>query len=133
MDVENKLIKLKSSKDILAIYIFGSYVRGSMHSRSDIDICIIPNKKSEEEREDLELVADIAKDFPGNFDFVNFYRLPIQIQYRVFKEGKEVFSADEKLVSRIKFQILKEYLEMQPMLERMYAQVLAKGRKNKRA
>ena len=78
----------------------------------------------------MDVIIDISKDFDDSFDFVNFYRLPIQIKYRVFKEGKKIILVNPKLVSLIKFQTLNEYFEMKPMLERMYDSILAKGRKH---
>lgn len=130
MEIETLLSKLKNRKDILAVYLFGSHARGSNHKNSDIDICIVPNKTKKEERSDMEFIIDISKDFSDNFDFVNFYRLPIQIKYRVFKEGKEFVCNDEKLLSSVKFNTLNEYFEMKPALDRMYDAILKQGRKH---
>ncbi|MDO8553893.1 MAG: nucleotidyltransferase domain-containing protein [Candidatus Micrarchaeota archaeon] len=130
MDLEKTLGKLKNRKGILAIYLFGSHARGTPNAKSDIDICIIPDKRNEEERQDIDLIIDISKDFSDTYDFVNFYRLPIQIKYRVYKEGQEFFSKNQKLVNLIKFQTIKEYIEMKPMLERMYKSILEQGKKH---
>ncbi len=122
--------KLKNRKDILAVYLFGSHARDKTHARSDIDICVIPKASKTEDQEDLGFIMDISKDFSDEFDFVNFYRLPIQIRYRVFKEGKEIFSKDSKIVHLVKFRTVREYLDMKPFLDRYYKEILSRGRKH---
>ena len=66
---------------------------------------------------------------PG-IDLVNFYRLPIQIRYRVFKEGKPIYEKDRHLVSHIISKTISEYLDMKPGLDRIYNAILRGKRKH---
>ena len=49
MQFQNELRNLakqaKKRKGVLAIYLFGSVARGQQNAKSDIDICIIPEKE----------------------------------------------------------------------------------------
>jgi predicted nucleotidyltransferase len=120
MEMAELVGRIQKKHNVLAIYLFGSVARGQHTRRSDIDICIIP----ETEDSGLELVTDIGATLQSNVDVVNFYRLPIQIRYRVFKEGKSLYEKDKKKVSLILFRTMRDYLDMKPGLERIYKAII---------
>ena len=111
---------MKKRKDILAVYLFGSVASGKANQNSDVDICVIPAKESKS----LDLVVGLGANAPAKFDVVSFYRLPIQIRHRVFREGKSLYEKDRQAVSRIIFSTIREYLDMKPGLDRIYAGIL---------
>ncbi len=119
--IEKAVNRIKKSKGILAIYVFGSVARREAGFRSDIDICIIPE---DEKGWDIATETELAGELPPFVDLVNFYRLPLQIRYRVFREGRLMYEKDKEKVSRIIFATLKEYLDRKPALERLYKSVL---------
>jgi len=57
-------------------------------------------------------------------DISLFSRLPIIIQFRVFKEGKVLFCKNEKYLNNIRFETLRRYLDFAPFIERFYRKVL---------
>jgi len=117
----NELVReLKKYPNIAAIILFGSSVKGKMKPISDIDIAVItkkPNKKIE---------AEISSFSSNILDVVNFHRLPLYIQFEVLKHGQPIFIKDKKYFSKVKMEVLKEYLEMSYLYERMSKRVLSR-------
>ncbi|MEO0224181.1 MAG: nucleotidyltransferase domain-containing protein [candidate division WOR-3 bacterium] len=99
------LRKIKKNKNVVAIYLFGSYAKKESNPLSDIDICVIlknPNEKDEYE---------IGSMYSQKLDLVLFHRLPLHIQFEVFKFGKELYVKDEEILSEIKFKVLRDFHE----------------------
>ncbi len=115
----NSLIeKIKEFPETLAIILFGSYAKGNAKGISDIDIAVVvrnPDKHTE---------AEIGSLYSPRFDVVLFHRLPLHIQFEVLKHGKEIFCRDEKSLLEIKRKVLREYLEVSHMYERIRRMVL---------
>lgn len=123
-EVTKALETIKKQQGVLAVYIFGSAATGKQNKNSDIDICVI----LEDMDDSLDIVVDASSKLPKNFDIVNFYRLPIQIRHRVFKEGRSLYEKDQNRVSVVIFRTIKEYLDMKPGLDRIYDAILTGAR-----
>ncbi|MEM4141279.1 MAG: nucleotidyltransferase domain-containing protein, partial [Nitrososphaeria archaeon] len=92
--------------------------KGTAKGISDIDIAVIvknPDKRTE---------AEIGSLYSPLFDVVLFHRLPLHIQFEVLKYGKEIFCRNEKVLLEIKRKVLREYLEMSYIYERIRRSVL---------
>lgn len=119
-DEINKIVEeLKKYPEVMAIILFGSYAREKLKPLSDIDIAVIlkePDKKLESE----------VTGFSSNiFDIVLFHRLPLYIQFEVFKFGKPLFVKDKRYFLEIKNAVLRDYLEMSYLYEKMSKRALA--------
>ena len=113
------LNKLKSLKYVYGIYLFGSQVNGRARKDSDIDIAVIidnPTRKKE-----LEVIG-YGNDF---FDISAFSRLPLNIQFRVIKEGKLLFCRDKGKLNLIKVEVLKRYLDFSSFMKGFYQKVIS--------
>lgn len=118
-EIRKLVSELKKYPKVLAIILFGSYAKKQVKPLSDIDIAVIikgMDKKTETE------VASYSSD---KLDIVPFHRLPLYIQFEVLKHGKVLFVRDEKHLSRIKDQVLKEYLDHVYLYEKMGRKILA--------
>lgn len=116
----NKIVnELKMSPEVVAIILFGSYAREKTKPLSDVDIAVIVKKP------DTALEAEISSFSSNIFDVVVFSRLPLYIQFEVLKYGKPLFVRDEKYFAEIKREVLKNYLEMSYLYERMSKRILA--------
>ncbi len=108
---------LKKWNEVAAIILFGSYASNKAKPISDVDIAVIlKNEKLEHE---------IASYSSSVFDIVPFHRLPLYIQFEVLKHGKILFLRDKKYFDEIKYRVLREYIEMKPMYERMSKRILS--------
>lgn len=99
-------------KGVKAVYLFGSYATGKVHKNSDIDLCVIYD-------ENIKGVEDKILAFNyGNLDVSSFWRLPLPIRFRVFKEGKALVMNDKDFVDEIKLWTLRNYLDIKPLINR---------------
>jgi hypothetical protein len=104
--------------EVQAIYLFGSHAKGSARPTSDIDICVITNKDIPRSTKE-EIMSNSSR----NIDVSLFWDLPPTIRFRVFQEGKPLYTKDELSLQRIKVDTLKSYLDIQPMIKRHCAHV----------
>ncbi|MEA3325443.1 MAG: nucleotidyltransferase domain-containing protein [Euryarchaeota archaeon] len=69
----------KKNKDVISIYLFGSYARGMEKPFSEIDICVIADKDADRD----EMLSHPSK----KIDISIFHELPLGMRFRVLKEG----------------------------------------------
>ena len=116
----NKIVSdIKKQSGVVAIILFGSYLGNRLKPLSDIDISVIlksPNKTKE---------AEMGSLYSDLFDISLFHRLPLYIQFEVLKYGKVLYLGDAKYFHEIKRNVLKEYLEMSYLYEKIERRVLA--------
>ena len=117
-ELDNIIKKIAKINGVIAIYLFGSQVTGRIHTFSDIDLCVILDKPNDE----TEL--DILGFSSDNLDVSTFHRLPIVIQYRIFKDGHPLFVKNKNLLARIKLYTLRNYLDFKPHLDRLCREAL---------
>ncbi|MDP3396028.1 MAG: nucleotidyltransferase domain-containing protein [Methanoregula sp.] len=105
--------ELSLKDDVIALVIFGSVARGQARSISDIDLCIVtPKDLSQSSRWDL-LSYGTEK-----IDVNLFCDLPINIRFRVIREGRVMFCKNALLFHRIKAETVREYLDIAPLIRR---------------
>lgn len=103
--VEKTLSGLKKFKEIKAVYLFGSHAKGTAKPISDIDLAFLI------EGRDKKVETEVGTSSSPLIDAVPFHRLPLYIQFEVFKYGKELFVRDKKYLLKSKLQVLREYLD----------------------
>ena len=90
-DLNYMLLKLRSSRLVHSIILFGSKARGTEKEKSDIDICIIP-------KPDIEVTLkeriSLNNSVPENIDISFIDELPVYIRKRIFLEGKVLYTED---------------------------------------
>ena len=118
-EIKNIVKKLKKYNFVKAIIQFGSSIAKNEKPLSDIDIAVITN--SEDKKIDSEIFSHASE----KIDIAIFNRLPLYIQFEVFKHGKILFANDKKFLLQIKQIVLKQYLEMSYFYERMSKRILA--------
>ncbi len=116
--MERVIEQLKTYDEVIAIILFGSYAKNVQTPLSDIDICIIVD------RFDEDLEADIGSMYSKDIDLVLFHKLPLRIQFEVLKHGKVLYCKDEEKFVEIKFKVLRSYLEMARIYEKIKREIL---------
>lgn len=118
----NKILEeLKRYDEVLSVILFGSYAKDNPKPISDIDICVILNNPDE------NIEAEIGSMYSSKIDLVLFHRLPLHIQFEVFKYGKILYFKNEEKLSEIKIKVLREYLEMSKFYEKIKQGVLSEN------
>lgn len=90
-DLNEVILKLKSSILVHSIILFGSEARGTEKEKSDMDICIIPKPDIEVS---LKERISINNSVPDNVDISFIDELPVYIRKRIFLEGKVLYTQD---------------------------------------
>ncbi|MDI6902805.1 MAG: nucleotidyltransferase domain-containing protein [Methanocellales archaeon] len=118
MEIDKVIDELKKD-EVEAIYLFGSRVKGSVKPFSDIDICVLTDRDIPKKVKE-EILSNSSK----KIDISIFWDLPPMIQFRVLKEGKILYKKDDLTLQRVKAEILKSYLDVQPMIKRYCSRIL---------
>lgn len=117
-EISNLIEIIEEIPQVIAIIIFGSYAKGNHKSISDIDIAVILENPS------IELEAEVGSLYSSKIDLVLFHKLPLYIKYEVFKYGEKLFCKDYNKLLEIEREVLRKYLEMSSMYERIKQRVL---------
>lgn len=101
------------NKNIVGVYIFGSYNTEYYNDNSDIDFGIVFDEKVELFNE-LE-VADAMSEILGtdNIDVVNLKKTPVTFQHKAVSTGKLIYESDYKKMSDYLENIIKFYCDYQ--------------------
>ncbi|HMF34747.1 MAG TPA: nucleotidyltransferase domain-containing protein [Candidatus Lokiarchaeia archaeon] len=108
-----ELVELATNDpEVLAVVVYGSYVRGE--SYKDIDICLFlfPNITQSESDKRISYSSQL----PNIFDIQIFADLPIFIQARVINEGVILLNKNYDSLFDIYAQTIKEYSDFLPHL-----------------
>ncbi len=111
---------LKGNKKIVAVIFFGSWARREQKPLSDIDVCVIPSKGVTLD----ELMAAVPL-VEASVSY--FYNLPLHVRKSVLEEGKPLLVNDFAAFAEAKTRTVIEYLDFNPVRERMIKSMLAKG------
>jgi predicted nucleotidyltransferase len=126
-DIDKLLARARKDDDVLAVFLFGSVVRGEQTTHSDIDICLalVPPRTSYEStplsRKRLEYLAQF------DLDAQIFPALPLYIRSRVLKEGKVLFVRDEDLLYDLAFRTAQAFEDFKPVYYRYLEQIAHVG------
>ncbi len=113
--LEKLTAELKKIKSVKVAILFGSYAKGRQRKDSDVDVCVITDSKDDRP---LGLSSD-------RFDISLYDRLPLLVRYRVFRDGKVLFSRDDGLLAKLRFWTLKVYLDEKHWRDRFVEKVLS--------
>jgi predicted nucleotidyltransferase len=116
--------ELQAHDAVLGLILFGSVARDCARPFSDIDLCIVTKQKIPD-----TVRMDLLSYGSDRIDVSIFSDLPLQIQFRVIKEGRIIFCKDSLALHRIKAATLRNYLDFEPFLRRhcMHAITAAGG------
>lgn len=103
--LDNLVSTVMKDKDVLAVIIFGSFVRREKYS--DIDVCLVL-KRRVEPLETSKIKLKYLTNFPS-LDIQIFHQLPLYIRIKVLKEGKVIFCKDEDLLYDVAFDTVREF------------------------
>ncbi len=111
-DIEIIAKNISKIKNVEAVYLFGSYARGEIHAKSDVDFCVFLKK------EDEKTISEVSSYSSDNVDISFFHMLPLAIRFRVFKEGKPLAIKDKSFIDILKISTWKNYLDIKPLINR---------------
>ncbi|MCI8383980.1 MAG: nucleotidyltransferase domain-containing protein [Clostridia bacterium] len=113
MEKRIEIIKetILNKMDCEAIILFGSYVRGTQNTESDIDIAIKP--KEEISRKDIFYLAqNIEEKIKIDVDLINLDTIGDGFRYEILLNGKILYCKNELAFELYKLNMYREYLEL---------------------
>ncbi len=117
-EIEELVKKLEPFNEVKAVYLFGSVAKGKATRLSDIDICVITDKAGEDVKAEISCLSS------EKIEICLLEDLPMNLQVRVFKEGKVLFMRNERFISSIRADLISKYLDFKPILKRYYEKAL---------
>lgn len=98
--------ELREEKDVVAVYLFGSYASGRAGPLSDVDVAVLldeTNLPIDYFDRELELLGKANHALrTDEVSFVLLNKVPLTMQYGVLKESKLLYSKDE--IKRVRFE-----------------------------
>lgn len=113
IEIEKILTKAKKDESVIAVILFGSYIKSEVKPMSDIDLCLILKENLDDlsmtnkRLEYLNLVSD-------KFDIHIFQQLPSFIKVRILKEGKILLEKDYETLFKIARDAIREFEFFKP-------------------
>ncbi|MDO8657431.1 MAG: nucleotidyltransferase domain-containing protein [Candidatus Levybacteria bacterium] len=104
---------LKNKQEILACYIFGSFVEGHAARESDFDIAfVVDDKKNINEKKIYNLIKNIH--FPKDLDItvVDKKSSPLFL-FQIINKGKRIYESDKNKADSFEASVLLNYYDTQ--------------------
>lgn len=103
-------------------YLYGSYVKGTQNSNSDIDIALVLKKNLSQLKRlkiEMQIAGLMDKKFQSNFDIRCINDAPLRVKGEIITGGQLIYCSDENL--RISFEtfIRDRYFDYLPALRSM--------------
>lgn len=109
-------------KDIMTVYIFGSFM--SARSFSDIDIGIVTVMDLSQPLDfELEMESQLEKAIKYPVDLRILNQAPISFSQNVFRTGRVIIDKNPNMRADFEGRILKQYFDFSPFLQRYLQEV----------
>jgi len=111
----------KTKKDIIAVYLYGSYVKGKTTRRSDIDLAILLRPRHKRQpTTDLEIrfatqIQKIIREVEVEIRILN--SAPLFFQYKVISSGQLIFCSDYSERIEYESDLISRYFDFKPLLD----------------
>jgi len=106
-----------SQPDVLAAYLFGSWVAGKARSDSDVDTAVLLSEENGVARFErrLRLMNEVSDVCGREADVIVLNDAPPLLQHQVLKHGRLIFERDR--AARVEFEVRagKIYADLKPM------------------
>lgn len=103
------------------IILHGSYAKGNVREKSDIDIGILSREKFNSSQQ-LEILNDLGEVFGDKFDPVFLNSAEPLISYQVALYGKPLFEEKEGIFEHFRMQAVARYMDSKKfrIMEKLY-------------
>jgi len=120
------------SREVMALYLFGSYARGEADQLSDVDIALLlrPNLPRETMwRLGLRLNAEVCNILgTEDVDVIVLNTAPLEAQFEIIRTGKLLHSSDENIRTEYEVQMMNAYWDFKKVLDEYDAYALKRIR-----
>jgi predicted nucleotidyltransferase len=126
-----RLAAIFEGRKVVFAYLFGSQAKGNVGPLSDIDIAVcfdetIPSAEHFDLR--LEVLGELTDLLQtDDVDLVVLNEAPPLLAHRILRDGRLLFSADERSRLRFETRAVLQYLDWKPYLDKYTRQTFGSG------
>jgi uncharacterized protein len=117
--IVRKQVEAKS-QDVVTVYLFGSFARGTANASSDVDLAILYSRSPEGtlESQPFRLEAELEKLIRRPIQIVVLNTAPVDLIHRVMRDGRIIVENDRR--ARVSFEVRARnaYFDLLPHLRR---------------
>ncbi len=96
--------------EINTLYLFGSYVDGSYHEDSDIDLAFL-STGYENNIDHGRLYFDLQEEVNREIDLIDLRKAPLTFAYSIIKDGRVIYDLDEDIRTDFEDDTIRKYLD----------------------
>ena len=121
---------LSLDKDVITVYLFGSYAEGKIHALSDVDIGILLKENVDFFKKRMQLIEIISKVLlTDEVDLIILNEAPSSLCFEIFNKGKIMLNKDENVRVEFLLRNVKKYIDT-AFLRKLSEEMLIKKIKN---
>ena len=129
--IQRYIAESQNDGSVVAIYLFGSFLRGETEKSSDIDLAFLLDEKAYKS-DPIEtmspahlIAAQVGLKFNKETDVTILNASSLEIAYEVVTAGKCLFELDPDMRMEYELKIKGMYFDFRPFLEELRAKSLA--------
>ncbi len=110
---KEKLIEfIKKKKNIIAVYLFGSYADNTYNEKSDIDLAVIYSNEVDLSEHVSDMV-DLERIFENTkVDYIDLNQVSLFFRFNILKKGKVIYFDNEDKLYDYVYKTQHQYIEM---------------------
>ena len=118
-------------KNVISIYLFGSYGTSNQNSESDIDIAVLFAYSSDNKASNIgvsECAVSITDELNRNVDLINLQAVNTVFQYQIITTGRLIFCSDNYQKDVFEMQVLSAYQKLNEERAEIIEEILKSGK-----
>jgi len=118
----------ENKKDIVVVYLFGSYAKDKANKYSDVDVAVLLDESFPTEKytdKQIEIAKDLSGLLDKNVDAVVLNRAGSFLKFRVLKEGEIIYESKRRTRDFEACSLI-EYFDFLPVKNRIESTLLEK-------
>lgn len=127
VDLINKIFKKDDS--ILAVYLFGSQVKGKPHKYSDVDIAVLFEdtiKKQDYTDKQIAIMPNLSKILNKETDVIILNQASLFLRYHIFKDRIKIYERPDRNEHDFEALAIIQYFDFLPIRNRIENGLLTK-------
>ena len=119
-----KLIQIFVRHNVVAVYLFGSQLKGTADPMSDVDIGVVFGGKGIATN-DLLILQDDLQRLVGStrVDLVLLEKACVTVAFNAISQGEVIYSSNDELRTDFEERVLRDYHDFTPFLKEFYLDV----------
>ena len=119
-----KLNQIFVRHNAVAVYLFGSQIKGTADPMSDVDIGVIFGGKDTAINDLLILQDDLQRLFGSTrVDLVLLETASVTVAFKAISQGEVIYSTNDEIRTDFEERVLRDYHDLAPFLKKFYRDV----------